>query len=65
MSKEMDMSCIYDIFEIVETPKIETRPSKGGDRHLKSYESTVFVVTKYFIAQLSHKFIADMNEERP
>jgi len=59
MSKDMDISCIYDIFEIVDTPKMETRSSKGGDRHLKIYESTILVITKYFIAQISHTFIAD------
>lgn len=63
MSKDMDISCIYDIFEIVDTPKMETRSSKGGDRHLKIYESTVLVITKYFIAQISHTFIADANAE--
>jgi hypothetical protein len=59
MTKDIDMTTIYDIFEIVENPRIETRPSKGQDRHLKIYESSVFVITKYFIAQLSHKFIAE------
>ena len=53
------MATLYDVFEIVEAPRIETRPTKGGAKHLKIYESTVFVVTKYFIAQLSHTFIAD------
>lgn len=61
MSQDIDMGCIYDIFEIAETPRMETRSSKGGNRHLKIFESTVFVVTKYFIAQLSHTFSADLN----
>ena len=70
VTKGVDLTTIYDIFEIMEYPKIgvvtvppEKRGGASTEKHVKTCKYSVFVVTKYFIAELHHTVGVDMESQ--
>lgn len=87
LAKSMDLSTIYDIFAIAETPRMASADDKGKgslkrkmtlgknkkeknsiassvfvQKGLKKCVSTIYILTKYFIAELVHTVVADVND---